>query len=459
MALAAVLLAFQFSFSVSDLTAQGVPVTQLKNGQTTGVLSQKVDQYMQPYVEMNDFSGAILIAKDGNVMVRSFGKANLERGSKVTPKVKFRIGSISKQFTAAAILLLEERGKLSVEDKLAKYLPDFPNADSITIHQLLTHTAGLRANFYDEPDVLRSPVPINALVGKIKQLPSEAPGKKYSYSNTGYTILAYLIELVSGEKYGTFLKKNIFVPLNMKDTFDGSLAAPSSSTAQGYLTDVGGKIVPAPTVSLSNHIGNGSLYSTALDLYKWDRGLKERKLFREETYNKFLKEYGNAYGYGLSFASRFKRRWIGHDGIMTGFSSSFERYVDDDTCIIILSNVETGAIDKIRRDIAAIVFEKEYSALELRDQPFKAEPTMLLGYAGRYEVFPGFYLDVKVERNTVFLRGTSGEFTALTPESPTTFFYRHKYTRIQFDRSPEGQVTQLFWLDGSGNKFPCKRVK
>ena len=215
-------------------------------------------------------------------LIRSYGDANLEWKIPNSPTTKFRIGSVTKQFTAASILLLEERGKLKINDSIKKYIPNIPAAwDKITVFNLLTHTSGIPdyAGFpnYDSDKVM--PRTSEQLVAYFREKPLDfQPGEKYQYSNSGYVLLGYLIEIISGQSYKDFIEENIFKPLNMQNSGCDSNSAIILYRASGYSTGPNG-LLNAPYIDMSNVFAVGNLYSTTLDLLRWERGLFAGKIF------------------------------------------------------------------------------------------------------------------------------------------------------------------------------------
>ena len=237
----------------------------------------RLDQVVQSYVSNKTFMGSVLVARGTEVLLdKGYGSANLEWNIPNSPAAKFRLGSLTKQFTAASILLLEERGKLKTDDPVKKFMPDAPPAwDKITIFHLLTHTSGI-PNFTSFPDY-RSQEPFDTtpekLVARFRDKPLDfQPGEKWSYSNSGYVLLGYLLERVSGESYQKFLQDNIFDPLGMKDSGYDSNSAVILRRAAGY---VPGKDGPenAGFIHMSIPFSAGALYSTTGDLLRWEQGL------------------------------------------------------------------------------------------------------------------------------------------------------------------------------------------
>src|SRR4051812_11811550 len=268
-----------------------------------GALASKVEEYMDARVKRDHFSGSVLIARDGKVLFsRGYGMANLEHDVPNTPQTKFRLGSITKQFTAMAILILQERGKLKVEDKVKKYLPDAPKAwDEITIRHLLTHTSGI-PNYTAYPEFLKTlpvRVTLKELIAKFKDRPLDfKPGETFRYSNSGYVVLGQVIETAAGEGYASFLNKTIFTPLGMKDTGYDSLEPIIKHRASGYTRRLGIALTNCDYVDMSIPHAAGALYSTVEDLLKWDQALYTEKLVPRKSLEAMFTPFKDNYGYG-----------------------------------------------------------------------------------------------------------------------------------------------------------------
>jgi CubicO group peptidase (beta-lactamase class C family) len=254
--------------NLKSITIAGFAVAALAHAQE---VTAKVDELVHAYEQKNQFMGSVLVAKSGRVFVKKgYGMANLEVGVPNSPKTKFRIGSITKQFTATAILQLAAAGKLSVDDKISKYIPDSPATwNNITIHHLLTHTSGI-FDYTHSPEyregMRRTWTPLETLaLVRNKPLDFE-PGSKFSYSSSGYIALGYIVEKVSGEKYEDYLKKHIFDLLDMNDTGYDHEAAIIEHRAGGYTPVPGGKLQNAEYIDMSRPFAAGALYSTVEDL-------------------------------------------------------------------------------------------------------------------------------------------------------------------------------------------------
>jgi len=343
----------------------------------TDSLATRIDQYIQD--KHPDFSGTILVAQKGAILIsRGYGLADRENEIPNTAQTKFEIGSISKSFSAMAIMILEERGLLNVEDPICQYLSDCPDAwEPVTIHHLLNHTSGIRdyAEIFDkvfetgimdvDPCKEFSKAEIISL---FKDLPLKfAPGKHYRYTSSGYFLLGVIIEKVSGEDYDVFLKTNILRPLELIETGYAYTNANDVNHALGYFTD-GDQINNAPCWDVSIKYAAGGLYSTVGDLYKWDQALYTDQLVSQETLDKMFTSHvrmggGKTYGYGWIISKPKGYRIIEHSGSLPGFLAQLARYPDDQVTIIILKNLRSGTRDlqviRINRGLVEIVFEEK----------------------------------------------------------------------------------------------------
>ena len=247
-------------------------------------LETRVEEYMTARVKRDHFSGSILIAREGKVLFsKGYGMANHELDVPNTPHTKFRLGSITKQFTAMAILILQQQGKLNVHDKIKKYMPDAPKAwDDITIEHLLTHTSGIY-NYTESLEFLKTlpvRVTLKELIAKFKDRPLNfKPGEKFSYSNSGYIVLGQIIETASGQNYPSLLKQAIFDPLGMTETGYDNATSILKHRASGYTRRLGIVLTNCDYIDMSIPHAAGALYSTTLDLLKWDQALTPKSLY------------------------------------------------------------------------------------------------------------------------------------------------------------------------------------
>jgi CubicO group peptidase (beta-lactamase class C family) len=418
------------------------------SGAATSSISAQVDRYVQPLVEMRDFSGVVLVARSGHVIVRrAYGLASQELGVAATPRTVYGIGSISKTFTAAAIILLAQQGKLSLDDPVAKFLPAFRPDDKITIKQLLAHESGLQDYFnFPEYSAHRAePVTLDAFVALAGTRPLDfPPGTKSSYSGSGYKVLAYLIERISGEPYASFVSRHLFAPLHMKQSGDLTDHDLVEGLAPGY--DPGlppRRLQPAAYESRTWLEGNGSLYSTADDLYRW----------AEATRGDAPVHWSRlAYPYGWGKRTRFGRDSVEQSGrIAIGYVAYLAVYPKDDVVIVVLSNIQAAVAEQMGIDLAALVFGGHYDVPKKRPAANESE---LSPYAGRYDFGGGFAVTVKAENGGLWVAGPDGAFLVLDEEQPPVFFFRPLYVTITFERDATGHVTGLNW----GGQMRARKV-
>ena len=318
----------------------------------------RIDKILDKSVSRHEFMGAVLVARDGKILLnKGYGYANLEWNVKNTAASKFRLGSISKQFTAAAILLLEERGKLKVGDPIGKFLPDAPAAWSkVTLFHLLSHTSGV-PSYTDLPEIEtwgRLETTPMELIGRLRSLPLEfEPGERWSYSNSGYFLLGYVIEQVSGQSYAEFLHDNIFTPLHMHDTGYDHTEQVLSQRASGYRSTSDG-ITNAEFTDMSVPFAAGALYSTTGDLFRWETALFGEHLLSASSLKKMTTPSKGNYGFGIFVHHLLGRTDFEHGGNINGFSANMEYFPDDGLHVILLSNVEGGVVFELAARIDAI---------------------------------------------------------------------------------------------------------
>ena len=322
----------------------------------------EVERYLADLASKDQFSGAILVAQDGKVILaRGYGLANEEMEIANTPAIRFRIGSITKQFTAAAILKLAEQGKLRVTDPICKYLRDCPATwSAITIHQLLSHTGGI-PNFTALPTYLpamHAPVTNDQMIARFRDLPLDfAPGTKWSYSNSGYFLLGVIIEQASGEGYESYLKRHFFEPLGMPGSGYDRHQPILRHRATGY-SFFNGARVNSPYLDMSQPAAAGALYSTVEDLYRWNEALFGGRALSPQSFQAMTTPVLNRYGYGVIIGEVLQRRSVSHSGGINGFNTFLIRYLAEKVTIVVLRNRDYGmtAPNKVAETIAALFF-------------------------------------------------------------------------------------------------------
>ena len=313
-----------------------------------------LDAAVAPFFQAEAPGGAVIVAKAGKtVFARGYGLADLEQKIAVKPDMPFRIGSITKQFTAAAILMLEKDGKLAITDDVAKYLPEVPKAErTTTIEHLLNQTSGL-ANYTEFAD-FPPPLPTGFTTGDmvayaVKQPRLFQPGEQYRYSNTNYLLLAAIIERVSGKKYAEFMAARLFEPLQLAATAHDGFERGGHTRVEGYNKALGGPFTKATTTGdLKWPSGAGALVSSVEDLAAWNDALVKGRVIagawqRMSTPARLADGKPTKYGYGLIVDERLGKRIVWHNGGIDGFRSIAAYYPDDDVYFAVLLN-STGGI-------------------------------------------------------------------------------------------------------------------
>ncbi|RKS96756.1 serine hydrolase domain-containing protein [Chryseobacterium defluvii] len=330
-------------------------------------LDKKIDGIIQTeFNNSNDPGGVFLVSKKGKTLYeKAFGKANLELDVNMTPQHVFQIGSMTKQFTAVSILILESQGKLTVNDPISKYIPDYPSGNSITIHHLLTHTSGIKdfTKMKTISEIAQKEMSPKMMVDFFKNEPVDfKPGEKLEYNNSGYVLLGYLIELVSGEKYEDFIRKNIFEKAGMRNSYYASDRKLIKNRAYGYHKKSEG-YVNRTIISFSVPFASGSLMSTVEDMVKWQGALNQNIFLKPEQIRKAFTKYklNNeeefTYGYGWHLKEINGVSTREHGGSVFGFKSMAVYIPDEDVYVIGLSNCDCHSPTQITKDIARLVLE------------------------------------------------------------------------------------------------------
>ena len=423
-----------------------------------------------------DTPGAsVLVARDGAVLFeQGFGSANLEAARAISPKTRFRIGSISKEFTAAAILKLMEEGRLGLHDPLARYLPDWPRGDQITIYHLLSHSSGI-ANYTARPgfeQAATTPIALEALLESFKNAPADfPPGAKYRYDNSGYALLAWIVEKVSGTSYEDFLRRTFFTPLGMDDTGVWPAEGPPADAAAGYGFDHG-KIRPAPPWHRDRLAGCGALYSTARDLFRWNEALFNGRVLSEPTLRQAFSvavldlddpAHPEETGYGLGWIIDRLRgeKEISHGGELPGFGSYLLRLPEKRLTVVVLLNCvpqQPGLHQwNLARDIAAQALAGE---LPPASRP-QADPTVpveaLELTVGRYDLGDGAILSVTREDRQVYAEISGRPKMSLFPRTDRIFFVNAGEAEATFVRDAGGRVVKAILKQG-GDRIDAPRL-
>ncbi len=412
---------------------------------------EKYDKLLNDLYPADGPGGTALIAKNGQIIYqKAFGKANLELDVDMQPYNVFRIGSISKEFTACAILKLMEEGKLSLQDKITKYIEDSPPYwHQITIEHLLTHTSGISsfAKPFQEEFSKKDHTP-KEMIDYIKLEPMDfAPGEEYYYANSQYLILGYIIEKVSGKTYEAYVEENLFQPLGMKNSYYEKDNEIIINRASGYQKGLSGYENDS-YFSTSNIFSEGALLSTVGDMSTWHYAVANGKVLSKESLEKaltpFILNNGEAteYGYGWSFGNIQGSPWFGHNGSVEGYLSTALFLPEEKVFVTVLSNCfcQSHAPYDVAYKIAGIAIDKPFEWIEI-----SLEDTDLVSYTGVYEsdsLFGSYEQRIiSLEKGKLYSTIKGRRKLQIFPYKKDNFFIKNGMTTLKFQRDKKGQIT------------------
>jgi len=337
-------------------------------------LREKIDKAAQEVLAQTGVpSASIAIVRDGRIgYLHAYGFARLDPRTPAQSEMRYSIGSISKQFTAAAVLLLQEEGKLSLDDKVAKFIPNLTRANEVSIRQLLSHTSGYQDYWPQDyvPPFMLQPITAQRIMELWAHKPLDFdPGTKWQYSNTNYVIAGVIIEKVSGARLLQFLQQRVFSPLGMKSVANIDQEKLGDTDATGYKRYALGPLRVAPKEGKGWLFAMGELAMPAADLARWDVSIIEQKLLKPGSYEEFETEVrlknglGTQYGLGVDVSSQSDRRALAHGGEVSGFTAENIVFPDDRTAVVVLTNQDAAqASGEIARRIAALLFTTQETA-------------------------------------------------------------------------------------------------
>ena len=416
----------------------------------------RMDQVVQSYVSNGTFAGSVLVARGSDVIVsEGYGLANVEWNVPSSPSARFRVASITKQFTAAAILLLEERGRLRIDDLVKTHLPEAPATwDRITLFHLLTHTAGF-------PGGRQAPVEsadgtVAGFVTALMQRPLESqPGERFNYTNSGYFVLGHLMQKLTGKSYETFLRENIFTPLGMKDS---ALDSPSviARRAGSYTVTPNGLVNASYASARIVPNTAAGLYSTTEDLMRWQNGLYGGKVISKASLQKMTTPFKGDYGLGVYIRTVDGRRAATHGGGAPPFAN-LTYFFDRGVSVVVLGNLSVAPSAGIAGYLGALAHGDTVQLMSEK-KAITLAPSVLAPYAGVYQSAVGPTMTIRVEGGQLAAQPGGGTALPLLAESETRFFNRDINVVVEFVRDGAGNVAELVVLQGT-HQERATRVK
>ncbi len=423
----------------------------------------RLDQVASSYTANNAFMGTVLVVDGDRVLLdKGYGMAVLEWNISNTPDTKFRLGSVTKQFTAALVLLMQQDGKLNIDDPVSKYLPDAPKAwEKITLANLLGHTSGIpnftsfkefgawaaSAHTWDEEYAFFRDKPLDF-----------EPGTKFSYSNSNYEVLGGILEKVSGKKYGDLLRERIFGPLGMNDSGLDSDDLILPRRAEGYMPGPKGLSV-ARSESMSVPFSAGSIYSTTGDLLKWEHGLFEGKLLSADSLKAMTTPGKGDYGLGVTIHSEDGVKVVEHGGGIEGFNSNLMYVPDKRICVVVLANVNGAAPGQMGQQLLDVTLGKPVVlATERKAVPIAKED--LAKFVGVYDLMPNFSLTIAQAEVGLTVQGSGQPSLPIlyqgVKDGHPRFFITAVGAEIEFVPDAAGAIQSLI-LHQNGANMPGKK--
>ncbi len=410
---------------------------------------QQVDDYLAEHSKPDAPGISLLIAKDGKVLYKkAVGMADLELNVPLTTDNVFEIGSITKQFTAVSILMLEEQGKLKIEDEITKYIPDYPTlGKTITIHHLLNHTSGIKS--YTSMDsfmpLARTDMNPTEIIDKFKNEPMDFdPGEKFLYNNSGYILLGHIIEVVSGQSYAEFIQEHIFDKVGMTASYYGSMKKLIPNRAKGYQDQNG--FVNADYLSLTLPYAAGSIMSTVDDLLKWQNAISANSLIKRSSLEKAINgsTLNNGekipYGYGWGKGNINGSPSIEHSGGIFGYTTNGIFLPEENMYVIGLSNCDCSNVSNATNQIAAIALGKPYpsekNAITLSEEQLKK-------WVGAYQFEDGAIRYITFEDGLLKSQRQDSEKFTLYPMSTTHFIFEGGTISYEFTENDNLRETRF----------------
>ncbi len=435
-------------------------ITILSYGQQTDI---RLDSLLKAYELVHSFNGSVLVVKNGVVLLnKGYGYRNANNRIHNDHHTIYQIGSVTKQFTTAVILKLQEKQLLNIQDKLSKYFPDYPKGDSITIEHLMAHTSGIYS-YTDDKNFMENEVTIPAtrekMMGLFMNKPfSFSPGSGWRYSNSGYSLLGYIIEQVAKKPYEQVVHELILRPLAMNNSGFDFTHLKQAEKATGYLILNDQDTVIAPIVDSTVAYAAGAIYSTTEDLYRWHQGLQKKTIVSKDQQERAYTSVKNNYGYGWGIDSIKGKRRVAHGGGIHGFRSDFSRVPEDDICIIILSNGCSRGPGEITQSIYAVLYDMPYQ-IPTPKIAASLSREKLQEYEGEYEILPTLKIKLSVKDGQLIGEPTGQPSIIIYAEKEADrFFSKSPEIQLHFNRNEKGSVIG-FILHQNGAQINCNKIK
>lgn len=416
----------------------------------------QAEALMKDYVRGELFTGTVLVARDGQPIFRkAYGAANREWMIPNTVSTRYRIGSITKPFTAAAILQMLDENKLGLDDPIKKYLPGLPAAwEQATIRQLLSHASGIPSHTSPEDsDATLMPVKHTPqeLIDLLKDVPLNGEhGTTFRYNNMAYVLLGRIIETVSGMSYAAYLEKKLLKPLNLRNSGYDDGHAVVRHMAQDY-TDGVDDVVKGRFVNMSNAYAAGAMYSTVDDLLAWQQMLTQGKVLSPVSLKAMFTDGGHRYGLGWFVREKLSRKLYEHGGSIGAYSSLLAYYPDDKLTVIVLSNYGEEVVSKITDELARLAL-----GVAPAHRQVKVDPRLYANFVGRYQLGSAiFYVTAQGDR--LFARLTGQKQLEIFPESEYRYFYKAVDAVLTFEEDTAGKIDAVT-VDQDGSKIRAKRL-
>lgn len=428
-------------------------------------LASRIDASIAPYFKADAPGATVIVVKDGKpVLRRAYGMADTAKGVSMRPEMALRLGSITKQFTSTAILMLLDEGKLALDDDITKHLPDFPaKGKKITIEHLLTHTSGI-PSYTGKPGYMLNmaqDMSVAQMIDSFKNDPLEfEPGSQYRYNNSGYFLLGAIIEKISGQTYAAFLEQRIFAPLGMQDTYYEGVGRSKAPVAAGHTRSDKGFGAASP-LSMTQPYAAGSLVSTVDDLARWDAAIAGGRLLKPSSWKRAFTSYhltdgkATGYGYGWDVSKVQGETAMGHGGGINGFTTHALRFPEQKVYVAVLTNSDSGPANPglVARKAAGIAIGKPYREFK----EVALDGAALDAVTGTYEVEKGVQRVFRRSADGLVMQRSGRPQVALKAASNNTFFMPGGLDWFEFQRDAGGKVTAVT-LHQDGNTLVNQRI-